>query len=107
MSPIGSNLTEGATHMTFKITKHAEKRMNQRGIHKDFLSLLLAAADIEVPVGGHSMLYRLSRTSARDLGVDDRLNRYGAIVSQDGVVVTVLAIHQTAVARQYKPSHAA
>lgn len=47
--------------MTVKMSQHAEARMNQRGIRKDFPAALLAGAEIEVAVGEQATLYGVNR----------------------------------------------
>jgi len=76
--------------------------MRQRGIRQDFLDLLLQNADVEVQIGSACTLYRVSRKVATTLNADDRLARYGAIISQDGALVTVMPIQRTRSGARYR-----
>ncbi len=85
-----------------RATRHANRRMRQRGIRQIFLDLLLDNADVEVPIGSACTFYRVSRELATTLNADDRLARYGAIVSQDGALVTVMPIRRTHSGARYR-----
>ena len=85
-----------------RATRHACRRMQQRGIRQIFLDLLLDNADLEVPIGSACTLYCVSYDRATMLNADDRLARYGAIVSQDGALVTLMPIRQTHSGTRYR-----
>jgi hypothetical protein len=92
----------GSNSMQYGISKHAQRRMNQRGITHDFIAALIDYADIEVPVGSNSSLLRVSRAQGEHLNIDDRLGHYGIIFSEDGNVITVLPIHRGNSGRRYR-----
>lgn len=74
-----------------KFSKHAERRIRQRGATLEDVRQLLENADIDVPVGGNCRALRVRRHTARFLKGGDRLHRYAVIVSDDtGEIVTVL-----------------
>jgi hypothetical protein len=89
-SAIVSVESDGDRDMIY--TRHALRRMRQRGVRQDFLDLLLANADREIDVGGGSTMYRVSRQAAAAMRCDDRLARFGAILSHDGALITVMPI---------------
>lgn len=74
------------------LTRHARQRCQQRGISAHLLTAVLENADVEHPANGGSVLVSVSRTRAKTLNLDDRLSRLGAVISQDGAVVTVAHI---------------
>lgn len=78
--------------MDISLSKHARRRMQQRGVSAPFLQTLLENADVERDALKNCRLYSLTRGQARSLG-DDRLGRFAAILSNDGgKVVTVLPV---------------
>ncbi len=85
-----------------RATRHANRRMRQRGIRQNLLDLLLHNADLEAPIGSACTLYRVSRELATTLNADDRLAHYGAIISQDGALVTVMPIRRTRSGARYR-----
>lgn len=88
--------------MQYGISKHAQRRMNQRGVTHEFVSTLVNYADIEVPVGSNCSLLRVSRGQGEHLNIDDRLCHYAAVFSEDGNIVTVLPIHKGNSGRRYR-----
>ena len=73
------------------LSKHAEKRSQQRGAKPELIELVLNHADIEVPVGSNCQALRVSRRTARGLNLGDRTHRYAVIVSDDtDEIVTIL-----------------
>ena len=75
----------------FGLSKHAEKRSQQRGARLGLVELVLDHADIEVPVGSNCQALRVSRRMARGLNLGDRIHRHAVIVSGDtGEIVTIL-----------------
>lgn len=83
-------------------THHAQTRMRQRGIRADFLDSLLMSADLESDIGGGATLYRVSRATAEALQSGDRLARYGAIISGDGALVTVMPVRASSSGARYR-----
>ncbi len=75
------------------LTRHARQRCQQRGIRARLLNAVLENADVESPAYGGSVLVSVSRARAEKLNLDDRLDRLGVVLSQDGAVVTVAHIH--------------
>ncbi len=75
----------------FGLSKHAEKRSQQRGAKPGLVELVLNHADIEVPVGSNCQALRVSRRMARGLNLGDRIHRHAVIMSGDtGEIVTIL-----------------
>ena len=84
-----------------KITKHAGRRMNQRGIRPAELDAVLRYGDVEVrlPGGAHSL--SMSRTALDELrneGTEahfiERLRRVAIVIANDqGSVVTALKVY--------------
>ena len=74
-----------------RLSKHAEKRSQQRGAKPELIELVLNHADIEVPVGSNCQALRVSRRTARELNLGDRIHRYAVVVSDDtDEIVTAL-----------------
>ena len=75
-----------------RLSKHAEKRSQQRGAKPKLIELVLNYADVEVPVGSNCQALRVSRQKARRLNLGDRIHRYAVIVSDDmdEIVTTLL-----------------
>ena len=66
-----------------KLSRHAEKRSQQRGARLRLIELVLNYADIEVPVGSNCQALRVSRRMARGLNLGDRVHLYAVVVSGD------------------------
>lgn len=81
-------------HTDLNITKHALRRIGQRGITKRFLNALLENADGEVRVGGGVTALRVTSQRAQSLNLDDNLHRYAALVSEDGALISIIPMHQ-------------
>lgn len=96
----------GGAHMqisdTHKVTRHAAKRMAQRGVSRGFLSALMANADQETRVGGGAVALRVSQARAAQLNFDDRLHRYVVVEAADGAIITVLSLASGARGRRYR-----
>ena len=86
--------------MKLRISKHAIARMNQRGIRKVDIELLVAHADIAIPCGNGRISYSMTKKGLNDLllaevpvQVADRLRSICAIVAEDGTIVSVMKLH--------------
>lgn len=85
------------------LSRHAERRCQQRGVPKRLLSLILDHADLEKPIGDGCTLVRVSREQAGSLKADDRILRFAVIWSDERAqVVTVLPLQRSAVGRRYR-----
>ena len=73
-----------------KLSRHAEKRSQQRGAKPGLIELVLNYADVEVPVGSNCQALRVSRRTARGLNLGDRVHLYAVVVSGDtGEIMTI------------------
>lgn len=90
---------------TLEITKHAGRRMGQRGIRLEFLNALLEHADTEAEIG-HAVAIRVSRAKSRRLNINDRLHQFAAVVSADGALVTILPVERGIRGRRYRRTQA-
>ena len=73
-----------------KLSRHAEKRSQQRGAKPGLIELVLNHADVEVPVGSNCQALRVSRRMARGLNLGDRVHLYAVVVSGDtGEIMTI------------------
>lgn len=73
-----------------KLSRHAEKRSQQRGAKPGLVELVLNHADVEVPVGSNCQALRVSRRMARGLNLGDRVHLYAVVVSGDtGEIMTI------------------
>lgn len=85
--------------MDTTFSKHAARRMQQRGIPMAVIDLLLAECDRCTPVGGGCTLLSLSRKAADGLRGDysnqliDAAKRTRLICNDSGGLVTVEKIH--------------
>lgn len=87
------------------ISKHAIRRMQQRGITKNFLTQILNHADIERPANDNCRLYRVSKREAVALG-NERLSRVAIILSDDSAqIVTVVPISRGRRGAIYRKHH--
>ena len=78
-----------------KLTKHAEKRMNQRGAKHDFVEELITNADIETPVGGGCLMLRVSPERANQCRHRDKIARFGVIMcGSTEQIITVAAVYK-------------
>lgn len=88
--------------MNYHLTRHATRRMQQRGVSTTFLNAILENADVERPANDNCRLYRVTRRLARCLG-DDRLARFSVIWSDDnGEIVTVVPVFQGRAGAPYR-----
>jgi len=85
--------------MELNLSKHAAKRMSQRGIRHIDIQLLIAYSDLVLPRGNHSSSYTMTERAYRDMlesdvpiQVADRIRNMCAIVSWDGEVVSVMKL---------------
>ena len=73
-----------------KLSRHAEKRSQQRGAKPGLVELVLNHADVEVPVGSNCQALRVSRRMARGLNLGDRVHLYAVVLSGDtGEIMTI------------------
>lgn len=86
--------------MQQRLTKHAQMRMQQRGVKDLRMEILRNLADLELPVGRGLHAMRLSQralSEARAQGLSaqeaDRLQRMVLVESADGALVTVAHLH--------------
>lgn len=87
---------------TMQHTNHARDRMRRRGVRQAFLDLLVASADLDSDVGGGAALYRVSRQAAQTQASCDKLGRFGAIVSDDCALITVLPLQRQRPRNRYR-----
>ena len=88
--------------MNCQLSRHADRRMKQRGVSEAFLNDILENADVERPANDNCRLYRVTRRLARSLG-DDRLARFSVIWSDDrGQVVTVVPVFRGRAGAPYR-----
>ena len=66
-------------NLCVKLTKHARRRIGQRGITNRFLNALLTHANTEVSVGGGVVALSVTPSRAQNLNIDDKLHRYTAL----------------------------
>lgn len=85
--------------MKLTLSKHATTRMNQRGIRKVDIELLIMYADIVIPCGNGGASYSMTQKGREDLlrintpvQIVDRIGNICAIVSWDGIVVTTMKL---------------
>lgn len=81
-------------------TKHAGKRMRQRGIRNEQVLAVAQLADIDVPVGRSLHAMRMSRHAIAEAAAEglsasefDRLRHMVLVESADGALVTVAHLH--------------
>lgn len=82
------------------ISRHAAMRCAQRAVTRAKFSQLWEHADIEVPVGGGSVLYRLSHAAAAECGLKG-IGRLALIVGEN-TLVTVLRVSDGRSGRRYR-----
>lgn len=94
---------------TCTLSRHAQRRCQQRGITRQVLWILLDHHDLDRDVGGNCRVLRMSRKRARVTSLDfdpqiaGRLERLAVIMSDEtGEIVTVM--HDTAKSRRYRAS---
>ena len=88
--------------LSVKLTKHARRRIGQRGITNRFIKALLTHANSEVSVGGGIVALSVTRSRAQNLNIDDQLHRYTALVSDNGTLVSVIPMHLGPRGRVYR-----
>ena len=86
--------------MSYRLTLHAETRMQQRGIKKENLFHFLEYADLSKPLGSHLQAVRISKEGIRDALADGvnaqkivRLLKMVVVNSDDGAVVTCAVLY--------------
>lgn len=85
-----------------QFTRHAERRVRQRGCRDRFVERVLDHADVMIDIGGGCCLHRVSRTTAHRL-TNDRLSHFAVIVNEDeNHVVTVAPIANGQRGRRYR-----
>ena len=95
------------------LSRHAQTRIQQRGVPHALLYLLLETADIDAPAGGGCRILRVSRKRLKDtslrerVGSDiDRLARCAVLwCDRTHSIVTVLHHHDGANGRRYRSVH--
>lgn len=91
--------------MELEITRHARRRMQQRGVTARFVEKLFEHADVECASTDNCRLYRVTRNRARSLG-DEKLGRFALIWSDNTAqVVTVLPIFAGRAGAHYRRKH--
>lgn len=85
--------------MSFKISRHASLRQAQRGISDAELAWLLREADLEVPAGRTATFLCLSHRK-REAVSNDKIAKYGVVVSTCGSVITVMPVYKSRSASQ-------
>jgi hypothetical protein len=89
-------------NLDVKLTKHARRRIGQRGITNRFLNALLMHANTEVSVGGGVVALSVTPSRAQNLNIDDKLHRYTALVSDNGALISVIPLHPGHRGRVYR-----
>ena len=86
--------------MSYFITKHANKRRQQRGFRSADLANLFSLADLDVPVSKGACAIRMSRSALAEALADglrpaaaERLTRGVMVLADDGAVVTMAHLH--------------
>ena len=84
------------------LSRHAEKRVAQRGIRKELLALMMAEHDVDANLGGGCSALRVSRRRIRDLLEEghppktiERLKRLIVLDGDAGAVVTIMHYYGT------------
>ena len=83
-----------------RVTKHASRRLQQRGIPGTRLERHIQFADRVVPVGDGSICLTVSREGLADLAAEgvnrqelERLRRLAVVIAADEAVRTVMHLH--------------
>ncbi|MEQ6335704.1 hypothetical protein [Sphingobium sp. MK2] len=86
--------------MELQISKHAQNRMQQRGLRYADIQLLAEYADMDVVIAGglHAMrlskrAYAIAQAQGVSTSVLDRLKRAVAVESVEGTLVTCLHLY--------------
>ena len=87
---------------TQQLTTHATRRCSQRGLKQCEIEQIFENADVELPIGSNCSLLRVSWKTARSLNLGEKVGRFGLILNEEGVVVTVLPIRGGANGRRYR-----
>jgi Domain of unknown function (DUF4258) len=88
------------------LSRHAQRRAQQRGVTQEMIELVLENADIEKNVGDDCTLIRVSRRQAAVIQCSDKLSRLALIWSDPRAqIVTVLPVHKSASGRRYRSRH--
>jgi len=91
--------------MDHQLSRHASRRMKQRGVATSFLFDILDNADVERAANDNCRLYRVTKSLARSLG-NDRLSRFAIIWSDDtGQIVTVVPVVRGRAGAPYRKRH--
>lgn len=94
----------------FEVTKHAQIRMQQRGVRDGMTDIILTFADRRVNVGGESQAFSVSRKNAQKLietgvmapSMADRIKNKAVVVANDNHVVTVMNLEDGKRGRRYR-----
>jgi hypothetical protein len=87
---------------TLNISRHAQRRMGQRGVTRRRLAEFLEHADKEAHVGSGSTAIRVSRKTAETQNLDDSLCNFAAIIGHDGTLVTIIPMRPGRNSRRYR-----
>jgi hypothetical protein len=88
------------------LSRHAQIRLQQRGLRLTDVEAIVTNADVETPIGSNCVLLRVSREVSRSFRTEDRLSRLGVIWSEDHAqVVTVFPIRGGSAGRRYRARH--
>lgn len=92
---------------TCTMSRHAQRRCQQRGVKLQVLEILLEHHDLDREVGGNCRVLRMSRDRARAEGrrlgpqISGQLERLAVIMSEEtGEIVTVF--HDTGKSRRFR-----
>jgi hypothetical protein len=96
--------------INFSMTKHAQCRLQQRGIRPEILSFVISHADVWLHAGngletGRLSQYRLSQlsTEGHSASIIERAKNVVALYDpSNGSVVTVLHDHNSGSGKQYR-----
>ena len=85
-----------------RMSKHAQRRSQQRGVNSTLMQAILEFADIERPIGDNCLLLRVSQKAAASIEGPDKLTQFGVIWSETNArIVTVLPLND----RRYRTKH--
>ena len=88
------------------LSRHAQRRLQQRGLCAADVEAIVLNADIEMPIGDNCVLLRLSRDASHAIRAEGMLNRHAVIWREAcDQVVTVFPIHRGVAGRRYRARH--
>lgn len=85
-----------------RLSRHAERRCQQRGITNDRLLAFFDHADVDQPARRNCRLIRVSLRCAQALRDGERFASLAAIVDDSGRVVTMLHLARDRRGRRYR-----